>query len=59
MVTKLTKRKRIIDYPSLQVGPTLKKDVIDPSIVPNLNDPCEQEKLRKDPSGRLEHINVQ
>ena len=50
LVTNLTKGKGIIDDPSLQGGPTLRKDSIDPSIVPNPNDPCEQEKLRKDPS---------
>ena len=37
MVTNLTKGKWITNNPSLQVGPT----------------------LRKDPSGRSEHINVQ
>ena len=58
-MTNLTKGKGIIDDPSLQGGPTLRKDGIYPSIVPNPNDPCEQEKLRKDPSGRSEHINVQ
>ena len=48
MVTNLTKRKGITDDPNLQVGPTLRKDGIDPSIVPNLNDLCELEKLKKD-----------
>ena len=41
MVTNLIKGKGIIDDPSLQVGPTLRKDGIDPSILPNPNDPCE------------------
>ena len=59
MVINLTKGKGIIDNLSLQVGPTLRKDGIDPSIAPNPNDLCEQEKLRKNPYGRLEHINVQ
>ena len=59
MVTNITKGKRITDDPSLQGRPTLRKDGIDSSIVPNLNDPCEQEKLRKDPSRQSKHINVQ
>ena len=42
MVTNLTKGKGITDDPSLQGGPTLRKDGIDPSIVPNPNDPCEK-----------------
>ena len=59
MVENLTKGKGIIDDPNLQRRPTSWKDGIDPSIVPNPNDPCEQKKLRKDLSGRSEHINVQ
>ena len=60
LVTNLTKGKGITHYPRLQGGPTLRKDGIDPSIVPNPNDPCEQIFfLRKDPSGRSEHINMQ
>ena len=47
MVTTLTKGKGITDDPSLQREPTSWKDGIDPSIVPNLNDPCEQGRLRK------------
>ena len=47
MVTSLTKRKRITDDPSLQRDSMSWKDGIDPSIVPNLNDRCEQEELRK------------
>ena len=59
LVINLTKGKGIANDPSLQGGPTLRKDGIDPSIVPNLNDPCEQEKLKKDLSGWSKHINVQ
>ena len=58
LVTNLTKGKGIIDDPSLQGGPILRKDGIDLFIVPNPDDPCEK-KLRKDPSGQSEHINVQ
>ena len=47
MVTSLTKRKKIIDGPSLQREPMSWKDGIDPSIVPNLNNHGEQEELRK------------
>ena len=59
MVTGLTKGKGITDDPNLQIEPTSWKFSIDPSIAPNSDGPCEQEKLRKNPSGRLEHINVQ
>ena len=59
MVTSLTKGKEITDDPSLQREPTSWKDGIDPSIAPNPDSPCEQEKSRKNPSGRSEHINVQ
>ena len=59
LVTNLTKGKEITDDPSLQGGLTLRKDGIDPSIVPNLNSPCEQEKLRKNLLRRSKHINVQ
>ena len=52
MVTSLTKEKGITEDPSLQRGPTLWKDGIDPSIAPNPVGPCEQEKLRKNPSRR-------
>ena len=47
MVTSLTKRKGITDDPRLQREPVSWKDGIDPSIVSNLNDHCEQEDLRK------------
>ena len=59
LVINLTKRKRIIDDPSLQGRPTLRKDGINPSIVPNPNNPCEQEKLRKNSLRQLKHINMQ
>ena len=58
MVTNLTKGKKITDDPSLQREHTTWKNGIDPSIVPNLNDICEQEELRKNLSGQSEHINV-
>ena len=41
MVTNLTKGKKITDDPDLQGRPTLRKDDIDRSIVPNLNNPFE------------------
>ena len=41
LVTNLTKGKEITDDPSLQEGPTLRKDGVNPFIVPNLNDPYE------------------
>ena len=47
MVTSLTKGKGITDDLGLQRNPMSWKDVIDPFIVPNLNNPCEQESLRK------------
>ena len=46
-VTSSTKEKGITDDPGLQREPMSWKDHIDPSIVPNLNDCCEQEELRK------------
>ena len=59
MVISLTKGKRITDGSSLQREPMSWKDSIDPSIVPNLNDCCEQEELRKNPFGRSKHVNIQ
>ena len=41
LVINLIKGKGITDDPSLQREPTLRQDGIDPSIVPNSNDPCE------------------
>ena len=46
-VTSPIKEKGIINDPGLQREPMSWKDHIDPSIVPNLNDCCEQEELRK------------
>ena len=59
VVTNLTKGKRITDGPSLQEEPTSWKDSIDPSIAPNLDDLCEQEKLKKNLSGQSKHVNMQ
>ena len=59
VVTNLTKRRGITDDPSLQREPMSWKDGIDPSIVPNLNNRCEQEELRKNPLGRSKHVNIQ
>ena len=47
LVTNLTKGKEITDDPSLQGGLTLRKDGIDPSIVPNPNNPYEKKNLGK------------
>ena len=47
MVTSLTKGKGSTDDPDLQRKPTSWKGSIDPFIVPNLNNLCEQERLRK------------
>ena len=58
MVTNLTKGKMIIDDPGLQREPTSWKGGIDPSIVPNSNDFCEQGRLRKDPFGRSKHVDM-
>ena len=59
MVTSLTKGKGITDDPSLQREPTSWKGGIDPFIVPNLNNPCEQESFKKNPSGRSNHVDMQ
>ena len=59
MVTSLTKGKRITDDLSLQSEPMSWKDGIDPSIVPNPNDLCQQGKLRKEPSGQSKHVDMQ
>ena len=56
MVINLTKGKRIIDDPK---EPTSWKGGIDPSIVPNSDDLYEQERLRKNPSRRLKHVDMQ
>ena len=59
MVTSLIRGKGIIDDPSLQTEPAFWKDGIDPPIVSNLNNHGEQEELRKNLSGRSEHVNMQ
>ena len=58
-VTSLTKEKGITDDPSLQRELMSWKDGIDPSIVPNLNDCCEQEELRKKSPGRSNQVDMQ
>ena len=59
MVTNLTKGKGITDDPSLQRKLTSWEGCTNPSLEPNSDDLCEQGRLRKDPSRRPEHINVQ
>ena len=59
MVTNLTKGKRIADDPRLQRKPTSWEGLIDPSIEPNSDSPCKQEKLKKDPFGRSKHVDMQ
>ena len=59
MVTSLTKGKGITDSPSLQNEPMSWKDGIDPSIVPNSNDLRQQGKVRKEPSGQSNHVDMQ
>ena len=58
-VTNLTKGNGIIDDPRLQKKPTSWERGIDPSIEPNLDDPCEQGRLRKDLFGRSKHVDMQ
>ena len=58
MVTNLTKGNGIIDDPRLQKRPTSWERGIDPSIEPNSDNPCEQERLRKDPFERSKHVDV-
>ena len=48
VVTNLTKGKMITDEPDLQRKPTSWKVGIDSSIEPNLDNPREQGRLRKD-----------
>ena len=55
----LTKRKGIIEDPGSQDMPASWKNNNSRFAVLNPNNLCEQEKLRKDLSGRLEHLNVQ
>ena len=56
MVINLTKGKGITDDPG---EPTFWKGGIDPSIVSNSDDFYEQERLRKNLSGRSKHIDMQ
>ena len=59
MVINLTKGKGITDGPSLQREPTSWRGNIDPFIVPSLNNHGEQKELRKDPSERSNHVDMQ
>ena len=59
MVTNLTKGKRITDDLGLQREPAFWKGGIDPSIEPNLEDPSEQRRLRKDLFGWSKHVDMQ
>ena len=59
VVMNLTKGKGITEGPSLQKEPTSWKDGNDPFIVPNLNNPCEQEGFRKNPSRQSNHVDMQ
>ena len=59
MATNLTREKGITDDPDLQRKSTSWKGGIDPSIEPNLDDCCEQGRLRKDPFGRSHHVDMQ
>ena len=56
MVINLTKGKKITDDPG---KPTSWKGNNDPFIVPSLNNHGEQEKLRKNPSERSNHVDMQ
>ena len=56
MVINLTKGKGITDDPGESAS---WKGGIDPFIVPNLNNPCEQESFTKNPSGRSNHVDLQ
>ena len=58
-IAGLTKGKGIIEGPSLQEKPTSWKDGIEPFIVPNQNNCCEQEELRKNSSERSNHVDMQ
>ena len=56
MVINLTKGKGITNDPE---KPASWKDGIDPFIVPNLNNPCEQGSFTKNLSGRSNHVDMQ
>ena len=51
--------KGITDDPDLQRNPTSWKDDIDPSIVPNPNDLCQQGELKKESSGQSTSTYIQ
>ena len=55
MVINLTKGKGITNDPG---EPASWKGDIDPFIVPNLNNPCEQGKLREESSGQSKHVDM-
>ena len=57
--TSLAKGKGITNDPGLERKLASWKSGIDPSIEPNSDDPCEQERLRKDLSGRAKHVDMQ
>ena len=59
MVKSLTKRKGIIEDLDSQDRHVSWKNNDGQFAVLNPNNPCEQEKLKKYPSGQSEHINVQ
>ena len=59
MMTSLTKKKGIAEDPDSQERLAFWKNDDGQFTMPNLNDLCVQEKLKKDPFGRSEHINVQ
>ena len=59
VVMNLTKGKGITEGPCLQEKPTSWRDDIEPFIVPNLNDPFEQEQLCENLPRQLENINLQ
>ena len=59
MVIILIKGKRITEDPNSRDRLASWKNNYNQFVVPNLNDLCEQEKLRKNLSGRSKHINVQ
>ena len=55
MVINLTKGKGITDDPGELAS---WKGNIDPSIVPNPNDLCQQRRVRKEPSERSNHVDM-
>ena len=59
IVISLAKGKGITDDPGLQRKLASWKGGIDPSIEPNSDDLCEQERLRKDLSRRAKHVDMQ